>query len=75
MAHSVKIEVSEPLPKDQLVSESVIVLKCVDAEGISTLAIRTSDGLAVWDAVGMLQVGADAARRDAQDQLSPFHED
>jgi hypothetical protein len=69
------VEIAESIPEGVMVSEVALVLKCMDEDGITRLMIRTSPDLPVWDAVGMFQVGADAARRHAQSELTPLDSD
>lgn len=60
-------EFSEPLPEGWVALEQIAVLKCIDDEGSSSLCVRLSDGLTVWEALGMLEVGSDMQRKRIAD--------
>lgn len=53
---------SEALPDGWTPLEAVAVVKCLDSNGVTGLALRTTEGLALWEAVGMLIAAADTER-------------
>jgi hypothetical protein len=72
----ISLELSEPLPPGVILTESIIILKCMDEDGMDSVLVRNSVGLAVWDSIGMLTIASDLARREAQSNcLSHSDED
>lgn len=71
----VSVEIAEPLPNGFIPVESALVMKCLDDQGIPTLIVRNSRGLAVWDAMGMFQVALDVARSEARQSFISLHQD
>lgn len=60
---------TEPLPDNWTPLDAIAVIKCLDEEGETALVLRTSDGLRVWDSVGLLTVALDTQRQTAQDMF------
>jgi hypothetical protein len=58
------------LPEGYTPLETVAVIKCLDASGSPTLAIRVSDSLMGWEAVGMLISACDMARSEVQSDFT-----
>lgn len=57
---------ADDLPEHWTPLEFVGVIKCLDEDGDTALSLRTSDGLRVWDSVGLLTVALDTQRAEAQ---------
>lgn len=56
---------SEPeLPENWTPLEAVAVIKCLDEEGSPCFAIRSTETLSGWEAVGLLEVAAKAQIND-----------
>lgn len=49
--------------------EAVAVFKCLDSDGEPALVVRHSDGVAAWDAIGMLQIALDVNRDRASEMF------
>lgn len=64
-----------PLPEGEQPLEAIAVVKCLSADGDGPEAVhlstRGSDGLNIWEAIGML----DCARRDLLDQYAASLDD
>jgi hypothetical protein len=56
-----------PLPDNYTPLEAISVVKCLDDEGDVVLVNRCTDGLKVWDIVGLLTVTLDDARAAASE--------
>ena len=61
----------EPLDPDAIPLDAIVIVKCLDADGDTTIDIRSTDGLMVWDRVGMLTVALEVAKRTAADCWRP----
>lgn len=55
----------EPMPEGWTPLEAFVVLKALDDDGDVALLTRSTDGVRVWDAVGMLTCALDTQRDDA----------
>ena len=64
-----------PIPDDVVPIEAFAIVKCLDEEGRVTLFSRRTDGLMIWDAVGMLTVVLDTERSEAKEGFQPDDED
>lgn len=53
---------SDAMPEGWVPLEAVCVVKCLDEDGETALLVRTTEGLRVWDATGMLVLGLDVQR-------------
>lgn len=60
----------QDLPEGYMPLETVAVIKCLDANGSPTLAIRMSKGLMPWEAIGMLVTASDQARTEIQEEFT-----
>jgi hypothetical protein len=54
----------DDLPESYIPLEAAVVFKCLDADGKVGLVTRATDGLSLWDEVGLFTAGLDAARAD-----------
>ena len=52
----------DPVPDGWTPLEAFVVLKCLDEEGHVALLARPTDGIASWDAIGMLTAALDTQR-------------
>lgn len=55
-----------PLPDGWTPLEAVTVVKCLDADGSAALVSKVTDGLSMWECVGMLSAVLDSQRADIQ---------
>lgn len=74
MAQRIPLEVGD-LPDNVSPLEMVTVVKFMDDSGEVSLAIRMSDGLSHWEAIGMLVAGGDAARQALIAEFTDRRED
>jgi hypothetical protein len=58
-----------PLPDNYTPLEAISIVKCLDDEGDVVLVNRCTDGLKVWDIVGLLTVTLDDARAAASESF------
>lgn len=63
------------IPADFITLEAVCVLKCLDADGNSTVVIRQSDGLNNFEAVGMLDIAHRAIAKSLVESFDNERED
>lgn len=63
------------IPTGWTVLEAVAAVKCLDEDGEVALLLRSTDGLRVWDRVGLLTVALDTAREDAKASFVPADDD
>lgn len=54
-----------PLPEGCTPIEAIAIIKCLDPDGDICVFTRATDGLSVWDRVGLLTITVDRARADA----------
>lgn len=66
---------AQDLPEHWTPLDAIAVIKCLDEDGETALVVRTSDGLRVWDSVGLLTVALDTERERAQDMFVSEDED
>lgn len=69
-----KVDVPD-LPEGSTPLEAVVVVKCLDNHGSPTIAVRVSEGLMAWEAVGMLIAASDMARGDLQSDFFTLYTD
>ena len=64
-----------PLPDNYTPVEAVAIVKCLDERGEVTVIYRRTDGLYVWDTVGMMTVALEVAKSYAVGGFGPQDED
>lgn len=64
-----------PLPEGCIPLEAVVLIRCLDEDGDPTIEIRSTDGLASWDRIGMLTVALDVTRESAAACWRPADDD
>lgn len=73
MEHATIFGVSVPaIPEGAVAVEAIVLVKAIDADGEPTIFLRSSDGLAPWDMVGVLVMAADIERERAASGFLPL---
>jgi len=63
------------LPDGVMVADCVVILRAMEPDGEPAIYIRRSEGLAVWDAIGLTTIALDTFRDNAQECFIPDDED
>jgi hypothetical protein len=63
------VDIPEPY-EGFMASEAIVVLKGIDSDGDMSMTIRCSDGLMVWDRMGLLALALDMTKASANSESS-----